>query len=37
MYYDPYAGSVFNLVFTALPVMLAAIFNKEVSRENTLK
>lgn len=37
MFYDPYAGSVFNLVFTAFPVMLAAIFNKEVSRESSLK
>jgi len=36
MFYDPYAGSCYNMIFTAFPIMLAAIFNKEVSKERSL-
>jgi phospholipid-transporting ATPase len=37
MFFDPLFGSCFNLFFTALPVMGAAVFNAPVSRERTLE
>jgi len=37
MYYDPYAGSIYNIIFTSIPVMLAAVFNKEVSKRSSLQ
>jgi len=36
MFYDPYAGSCYNMIFTAFPIMLAGIFNKDVSKERSL-
>jgi len=37
LFYDALCGSLFNLIFTALPVMGAAVFNTPVSRENALR
>jgi hypothetical protein len=37
MYYDPYAGSVYNIFFTAFPVMLAAVLNRDVSADSCLR
>eukprot|EP00455_Lapot_gusevi_P036920 TRINITY_DN4116_c0_g3_i2.p1 TRINITY_DN4116_c0_g3~~TRINITY_DN4116_c0_g3_i2.p1 ORF type:complete len:1260 (-),score=363.04 TRINITY_DN4116_c0_g3_i2:462-4241(-) len=34
MFYDSLCGSLYNMVFTAFPVMSAAVFNNVVNKEN---
>jgi magnesium-transporting ATPase (P-type) len=36
LFYDALCGSLFNLFFTALPIMGAAVFNAHVSKANAL-
>jgi len=37
LYYDAFAGSVYNIIFTSIPIMLLAVFDRDVSRNNILK
>jgi phospholipid-transporting ATPase len=37
MYYDAYAGSAYNIIFTSFPVMAAAIFNRDVKCSSALE
>ena len=37
LFYDAYAGSVFNIIFTSMPPLLIAMLDRDVSRENLLK
>lgn len=37
LWYDAYAGSVFNIIFTSIPIMLVATLDRDVSRKNLLK
>ncbi len=34
---DAYCGSVFNIVFTSVPPLLIAVFDRDISRENLIK
>jgi hypothetical protein len=37
LFYDAYAGSIYNIIFTSLPIMLIAVFDRDVSRENLVR
>jgi len=36
MFYDSYSGSAYNVIFTSWPVLLLAVFNRDISVENSL-
>jgi phospholipid-translocating P-type ATPase (flippase) len=36
MFYDAYAGSAYNMVFTSFPILFVAIFNQDISRKTIM-
>eukprot|EP00823_Brevimastigomonas_motovehiculus_P005893 TRINITY_DN4571_c0_g1_i1.p1 TRINITY_DN4571_c0_g1~~TRINITY_DN4571_c0_g1_i1.p1 ORF type:complete len:496 (-),score=119.14 TRINITY_DN4571_c0_g1_i1:252-1661(-) len=36
-FYDALCGSMFNMIFTCLPVLAAAVFNRDLSKETMLR
>ena len=37
LWYDAYAGSVYNIIFTSLPIMFVATLDRDVGRKNLIR